>query len=315
MIGVYFFMSKKNTLLRLGIVSALFGGAYAFSNYIYKISSVPHQHTDDDKDFDPSITDGRMFVRNHPDRQDMYIDALDQIKLHASYIPAASESHRYAIIIHGIWDNHETNGIYARHYLDKGINCLLPDLRGFGKSEGKYIGYGYDDRLDIMEWIHWIIKRDPKARILLHGMSMGSATTLMTTGEHLPENVKAAIADSSYTTLREQFAHTYKMFKGSFVPVPIALFLSRIIIRLRAGYDINEVNPIEAVQNSKTPTLFIHGDDDTFIDPHMCSRLYEAANCPKQYCMILGAGHIEGVVKDPVNYWNKIDSFLAKVEF
>ena len=28
--------------------------------------------------------------------------------------------------------------------------------------------------------------------------------------------------------------------------------------------------------------------------------------------MILGAGHIEGVVKDPVNYWNKADAFTAK---
>jgi fermentation-respiration switch protein FrsA (DUF1100 family) len=308
-------MSKKNTFLKLGIFSAFFGGVYAFSNYIYKISSVPHQHTDSDEDFDPSITAGRMYVRNHPDKQDMYIDAIDQIKLHASYIPAKDESHRYAIIIHGIWDNHEANGIYAKHYLEKGINCLLPDLRGFGKSEGKYIGYGYDDRLDIIEWIYWIIKRDPEAKIILHGMSMGSATTLMTTGEPLPENVKAAIADSAYTTLREQFAHTYKSFPGSFIPVPIALFLSRIIIKLRSGYDINEVNPIEAVAASKTPTLFIHGDNDTFIDPQMCSRLYEAAKCPKQYCLILGAEHIEGVVRDPANYWGKIDSFLSKTEF
>ena len=308
-------MAKKNRIATLGIFSALFGGAYAFANYLYSISMVPHQHTDDTKDFDPSITENRIFVRNHPDRQDMYIEAIDQIKLHASYIPAAGNSHRYAIIIHGIWDNHESNGIYARHYLEKGVNCLLPDLRGFGKSEGKYIGYGYDDRLDILEWIYWIIKKDPEATILLHGMSMGSATTLMTTGEKLPSNVKAAIADSSYTTLYEQFARTYKLFKGSFIPVPIALFIARVIIRIRAGYDIKDVSPIKAVARSTTPTLFIHGDNDTFIDPQMCSRLYEAASCPKQYCLILGAEHIECVVKDPVNYWGKIENFLSKTDF
>ncbi|MBQ3797898.1 MAG: alpha/beta hydrolase [Butyrivibrio sp.] len=308
-------MAKKNTLLKLGIFSALFGGTYFFTDYIYKITSVPHQHTDDDKDFDESITEGRMFVRNHPDRQDMYIDALDQAKLHASFIPAKEESHKYALIIHGIWDNHETNGVYARHYLEKGINCLLPDLRGFGKSEGKYIGYGLDDRLDIIEWIYWIIKRDPEAHILLHGMSMGAATTLMTTGENLPENVKAAIADSAYSTLREQFVDTYKSYKGSIVPTPIAIILARIVILIRSGFDINDVKPIEAVKKSKTPTLFMHGDDDTYIDPQMCSRLYEAATCPKQYCMILGAGHIEGVVRDPLNYWGKVESFLSKTEF
>ncbi len=308
-------MSKKNRFLGLGIFTALTGAVYAFSNYIYKISTVPHQHQDGDEDFDPQITSGRMYVRNHSRRQDMFITSIDQLRLHASYIPAENESHRYVILIHGIWDNHESNGIYARHYLEEGVNCLMPDLRGFGKSEGKYIGYGLHDRLDILEWIYWIIKRDSEAKIILHGMSMGAATTLMTTGENLPENVKGAIADSAYSTLREQFVHTYKSFKGSIIPTPIALCLSRIMNYVRAGYDINTVRPVDAVKRSKTPTLFIHGDDDTFIDPHMCSVLYEAAACPKQYCMILGAGHIESVVKDPVNYWNKIESFLKKIEF
>ena len=305
-------MSKKNTLLKLSVFTALFGGIFAFSDYAYKTSSVPHEHMDDSEDFDPAITQGRFFVRNHPSREDVFIDSIDELRLHASYIPTAQESHNYVILIHGIWDNHESNGIYAKHYLEKGISCLLPDLRGFGKSEGNYIGYGLDDRLDIMEWIYWIIKRDPDAKIILHGMSMGAATTLMTTGEHLPENVKGAIADSAYTTLREQFASSYKKFKGSVVPTPIAIVLLRLNILLRAGYDINDVKPIAAVARSKTPTLFIHGDDDTFIDPHMCSRLYEAAKCPKQYCMILGAAHIEGVVRDPVNYWNKVDAFTGK---
>ncbi len=308
-------MAKKNGLLKLGIISAIFGGTYAFSNYIYKVSSVPVQHADEDKDCDEAVTRGRMFIRNHPDRQDMYLDALDAIKLHASYIPAKEASHRYALLIHGIRDNGEANGIYAKHYLEEGINCLTPDLRGFGKSEGKYIGYGYDDRLDIIEWIYWIIKRDPDAKIILHGMSMGAATTLMTTGEHLPENVKAAIADSSYTTLREQFVATYKSFKVPVIPASFAVFCAKMMIQLKSGFDIDDVKPIEAVTRSETPTLFIHGDDDTVIDPRMCSRLYEAATCHKQYLMILGAGHIEGVVHDPVNYWGKIKAFLDKTDF
>ena len=307
-------MSKKNFLVKLSAFTAVLGGIYAFSNYIYKVSSVPHQHTDDKEDFDPAITEGRMFVRNHPDRQDLYVKAADGIQLHASYIPSGTQTHKYVILIHGIWDNHEANGIYAKHYLEKDFNCLLPDLRGFGKSQGNYIGYGFDDRMDIKKWIYWIKEKDPESQIILHGMSMGAATTLMTTGEYLPVNVKGAIADSSYATLREQFEGAYSQLMVPLLPIPFALALSRIIIRLRSGFDINDVNCLEAVARSKTPTLFIHGDDDTFIDPHMCSRLYEAAKCPKQYCMILGAKHIEGVVRDPVNYWSKVDSFLAKLE-
>ena len=307
-------MKNKNTLLTLSALAVIFGGTYAFCEYMYKVSSVPHQHNGAN-DFDPVITEGRAFVREHKDREDVFIESFDELKLHASFIPAGKDIHKYALIIHGIWDDHESNGIYAKHYLERGINCLMPDLRGFGKSQGKYIGYGLDDSMDIMSWIDYLITVDPQAEIILHGMSMGAVTTLMTTGAKLPVNVKAAVADSAYSTLRKQFAASYKSFKGSFIPIPIAIALLRAVILLKSGFDINEVNCLKAVARSKTPTLFIHGDYDTFIDPQMCSRLYEAAACPKQYCMILGARHIEGVVKDPVNYWNKVDGFLAKYAF
>ncbi len=306
-------MSKKNLFVGISAFAALFGGVYAFSNYLYNLSAIPTQRTDEDTDFHPDITSGRMFVRNNANCQDMYIDAIDEIRLHACFIPSTTPSDKYVILIHGIWDNHESNGIYAKHYLDKGFNCLLPDLRGFGLSEGNYVGYGLDDRLDIMEWIYWIIKRNPKAEIILHGMSMGAATTLMTTGENLPENVKGAVSDSSYSSLTEQFLSVYKYYLPVFVPKKLTLAILRYTIILRAGFDIKEVSPVEAVARSKTPTLFIHCDDDKFVSPSMCSKLYEAANPPKQYCMILGAGHIEGVVHDPDNYWGKIDGFIEKV--
>ncbi len=304
-------MKKTNPLIKLSAFAAVAGGLYAFGNYIYKISSKPHEHKGAN-DFDPLITEGRKYIRNHPDRSDLYIESFDELKLHASFIPAREESHDYVILVHGIWDNHESNGIYARHYIERGFNCLLPDNRGFGESEGAYIGYGLDDSLDILEWISLLRDKDPDARIILHGMSMGAATVLMCSGARLPENVKGIIADSAYTTLREQFAASYRIVSGSLIPIPLALAISRIVIRIRSGFDINEVSPIEAVKKSVTPILFMHGDNDTFIDPHMCSRLYEAASCPRQYCMILGAGHIAGVVVDPDNYWTKVDAFCDK---
>ena len=304
-------MKKKNPLLKLSACAAIIGGTIAFGQYIYKVSSKPHEHNGAN-DFDPLITRGREFIRNHPDRSDVLIESFDELMLHASFIPSKENSHDYVILVHGIWDNHESNGIYAKHYLEKGFGCLLPDNRGFGMSQGAYIGYGLDDSLDILQWINWLIEKDPDARIILHGMSMGAATVLMCSGARLPENVKGIIADSAYTTLREQFAASYRIVTGTWVPIPIALAISRIIIRIRSGFDINDVSPIDAVKKSVTPILFMHGDNDTFIDPHMCSRLYEAATCPRQYCMILGAGHIAGVVVDPDNYWSKVDSFCAK---
>ena len=68
-------MSKKNTLLKLSALTAFLGGVFAFSDYAYKTSTVPRQHTDDSQDLDPAITKGRNFVRNHPRRRDEFIES------------------------------------------------------------------------------------------------------------------------------------------------------------------------------------------------------------------------------------------------
>ena len=41
---------------------------------------------------------------------------------------------------------------------------------------------GWLDRKDVLRWIDYIIQRDPDAEIVIHGISMGAATTMMTAG-------------------------------------------------------------------------------------------------------------------------------------
>ena len=59
--------------------------------------------------------------------------------------------------------------------------------------------------MDIIKWINLILSWEPNARIVLHGVSMGAATVLMASGEDLPGNVKAVIADCGYTSEWDEF--------------------------------------------------------------------------------------------------------------
>ncbi len=308
-------MSKKRNFVIIGLLSAIVGGSAATASYLYDLSVVPKQKTQEDIDRNPKDSEAVKWLRKYESKEDIFIDSIDELKLHASLVRPDGESHRYAILIHGVKSDGEYMAYYAKHYIDKGINVLLPDLRGFGKSEGDYTGYGYFDRLDIMEWIYLIIRRDPKARIMIHGTSMGAATTLMTTGEKLPKQVIMAVADSSYTTISEEFADVYKKLKKSFIPFPAVHVIMRLLIKIKCGYDINKVNVLEAVSKSNTPTLFIHGDEDKLIDPQMCARLYEKCTAPKQYCLILGADHVQGAYIDPSKYWKKVDTLMEKTDF
>ncbi len=308
-------MSKKRNFVLLGLLSAAIGGGYALTSYLYDISLVPKKKTEEEINANPLDAKAVKWLRSYEKKEDAFIESLDELDLHATFIDAGTDSHKYAICIHGVKSNGELMSYYAQHYVENGINVLLPDNRGFGKSGGDYTGYGYFDRLDVMEWIYWILRRDKEAKILLHGTSMGAATTLMTTGEHLPSQVVMAVADSSYSTLTEEFEDVYKRAKTGFLPASVAIAFLRLIVLIRCGYDMSKVNCLEAVAKSKTPTLFIHGDEDRLIDPQMCAKLYEACNAPKQYCLILGADHVKGAYVDPDKYWKKVHSLMEKTGF
>src|SRR5690625_1658138 len=101
-------------------------------------------------------------------------------------------------------------GKYAKIYYDLGFNILLPDARGHGESEGDYIGYGWHDRLDYLDWLTWLIEDKGADEIVVHGNSMGAALVLMLSGEDLPDEVKAIVADSGYSTVKAELAHQLK---------------------------------------------------------------------------------------------------------
>lgn len=64
---------------------------------------------------------------------------------------------------------------------------------------------GWLDREDILRWIDFILADDPQAKIVIHGISMGAATTMMTAGESTPDNVKAFVEDCGYTSVWDIF--------------------------------------------------------------------------------------------------------------
>jgi fermentation-respiration switch protein FrsA (DUF1100 family) len=294
---------------------ALLGAAH----YFYMFSMKPVRH-DKSRDKDPSerpYVRGRRWMNEHPERVDWYEMTEDGLRIHANFIPSPVEGgdHRYAICVHGYSDTSESVGQYAQHYRDHyGMNVLLPDLRGHGKSKGTYVGYGYHDRLDIILWIDKILERDPEAAIILHGISMGAATVMMTTGEKLPSNVKACVEDAGYDTAIGEFIEVYNNLEQKPpVPAEVIMPLLRAVSLVEAGYDLKKAAPIEAVQRSVTPTLFIHGEADSFIPCRMMKNLFEAASCQKMSMLMPGAEHVMSVCVDPERYWAKVDTFLGTV--
>ncbi len=233
-----------------------------------------------------------------------------QLKLHANVYKKVEGNHKWAITVHGYNAYAETMTRWIRNFHEKGYNVLAPNLRGHGKSEGDYIGMGWHDRLDMLQWIDKIMQMDPKAEIALFGISMGGATVMMTSGEELTSNVKVIVEDCGYSSVSEVFIYQlHDLFKLPEFPVMTA---ADTITKLRAGYGIYEASSVKQVAKSKTPTLFIHGDKDTFVPFEMLDKVYEASKVEKEKLVIKGAGHGEAANVNPDLYWNTLWGFVDK---
>ena len=239
------------------------------------------------------------------------VTAKDGIVLKGTEYIKDEQINNWVIVLHGYRSNPESVISVGKHFSDKGYNVLIPYMRATGESEGEYIGMGWLDKDDLKCCIDLIINQNNNANIVLHGSSMGAATVLMASGDELPNNVKAIIEDSGYTSVWDIFASEAKArFNLPAFPV---LNMFEVVANYRAKYDIREASALEQVKKATTPILFIHGDSDDFVPEYMCEQLYEVANCKKNKLIIHGAGHTESRYKEPDTYYKNIFEFLDDI--
>ncbi len=251
----------------------------------------------------------RKFETETPQKQ-YYVLATDGLALYGNVFVQPEFTHKWAIVVHGYCGYGEQMNGVAKKFYEAGYNVLLPDLRGHGKSDGKYIGMGWHDRLDIVNWIGKIVKGDVCSEILLYGLSMGASTILMASGENLPDNVKCIIEDCGYTSVYDQLRYQYKKIVK--LPTFPMFQLINHICKKKAGYSFYEASAEKQVQKCKTPILFIHGEQDSFVPTDMVYRLYGQAKCTKDILVVKSAGHGVSANVDEKNYWDKIYAFAAQ---
>jgi len=244
--------------------------------------------------------------------KEIEIFTVDGLKLKGYYLEAMSLTNKTVILAHGYSGQAKEMAIYAKYYYEQlGYNVLMPDARGHGESDGDYIGFGWPERKDYLQWIEYLIRVTGKdIQIVLHGVSMGGATVLMTSGEELPPNVKAAISDCGYTSADAVFAHQLKALYN--LPKFPLLYTTSLVAKIRAGYFLGEASALEQVKKSNIPTLFIHGDNDDFVPSKMVYELYDACTAPKELLVAENAGHTESYKVNMAVYEAKISSFLSQ---
>lgn len=299
--------SIKIILCFISVVVLFLGGiTFYVGNYLYDYTLNPlSQHSLFENMVSSNPSESHQWLETHAVHTS--IQSYDDLFLHAYYIE--QDAPVYVIMVHGYRSDGTSIINPIKRFYKQGYNLLIPDLRGHGQSEGDYIGMGWDDRYDILGWIGYILTKDAHAQIILYGVSMGGATVMNVAGEKLPPQVKAVIEDCGYTSVWDVFQYHISMQKWQ---SEIALHMASFVTKIRAGYALEDVNPLKQVQKSQVPMLFIHGSQDDFVPCEMVEELYQNATCPKEKLIVEGAGHALSCSTDASVYYQTIFQFIER---
>ena len=221
-------------------------------------------------------------------------------RIHARIFLNGGITDRFVILCHGYRSRGlpEFTGLLPQ-YMNQPVSLLVIDHQAAGESEGSLITFGWQEHIDLLQWVRYLAGRfGPETRVLLHGISMGAATVLLASGSPgLPPQVKRVVADCGYTSLEAELRHCFDFWHIPESAIPD--ILERF--RRRTGILPGEISPLEAVKRCSLPLSLIHGTEDTFVPYAMGEELHAA--CPHSTLLsVKGAGHAESRQRDRAAY-------------
>ena len=288
------------------------------SEYLFKIIIYRQKKSSSQKDIDavaswyrhyPIAKEGRRWLEGMP-YINVYIKSFDGLRLYGALLENYSD--KIVICVHGFTGSGKKDfASLAQAYYKNGYNVLLVDNRAHGQSEGKYVGFGVLDRLDLRNWVKYVINRfGSNVQVFLHGISMGAATVLMASSI-MPKNVRGIIADCGFTSVSEIFEYVLK--RDYHLPKFPIIYLTNIMSKIRAGYGYKDVNTTAEIARSDIPILFIHGENDEFVPLWMTMKNYSHCKAYKELFIVRESEHAESHYIDKKGYERRILTFIEKI--
>ena len=174
--------------------------------------------------------------------QEIEIPIADNLTMNCLYIKSKTPSKGVVLYFHGNKGNIFRATYQSRMVQDKGYDVLIPDYRGYGKTEGKV--WSDNDLLpDADQAYRFLMTMYEEKDIYIMGYSLGSGMASYVASVHNPAHLFLIAPFTSLVDIKNQYAW--------FLPD----FLMRIVL------------PVEDfMQNVSCPVSIIHGTNDTVVD-------------------------------------------------
>ncbi len=192
-----------------------------------------------------------------------------------------------------------------------GLSVLLFDYRGYGGNPGKPSEDG--TAADARAAQAWLAAQPGVEKIVYFGESLGAAVTVGLAVDTPPaasvdtppaasvDTPPAASVDTppAAVILRSPFTSLPDVGAMHYPWLPVRWLLA------------DRYPSIDRIGSVRVPVMVIAGDRDDIVPAALSRRLYDAANEPKRYVLVPGAGHNDRELQDGHQMLAEIDGFLS----
>ena len=222
--------------------------------------------------------------------EDVYFPTSDGHRLHGWYIPGATGA--TLLWFHGNGGNigHRVEELALVH-ARLGVNVFIFDYRGYGNSEGSPSERAiYRDARAALAYLQTRPELAPE-QIVYFGRSLGAAVAIELAGDHPPAGL----------VLVAPFASLGDMARIAYSYLPLSWLLG------------NRYDSVARISQLHQPVLILHGDQDEIVPRSQAEKLLKAANPPKSFQVLPGAGHNDTYSAAGDIYWPALSEFLENL--
>ena len=220
--------------------------------------------------------------------EEVWLDTADGERLHAWWVPHP-EARATVLFSHGNAGNISHRLESLELFNELGVNVLIYDYRGYGRSTGRPGEAGlYLDGETALDWLENSRGLRPE-RVFQFGRSMGAAVAARLAERR---GARCLVVESAFTSVPDRGAELYW-----WLPVR---WLARI-----------EMDTRRAVADSSAPVLVVHSRDDEIVPFAHGRRLLDAAGDRGRLLEIRG-DHNTGFLASRRTWLDGIEAFIAR---
>jgi uncharacterized protein len=196
----------------------------------------------------------------------------------------------------------------AAQFHAMGYEVLLIDFHGSGGSSGKDTSIGFAEGKDVAQSLNYARNQLPNRRIILYGVSMGSAAILRAIAFE-GVTADAVIIESPFDRLINTVRNRFKvMGLPTFPSAELLVFWGGV----QLGFDGFAHNPVEYARSVKCPVLMMHGERDSRVTLEQGREIFDHLDGEKSF-KLFDVGHEVIAVARPEEWREHVTEFLNRL--